>query len=1098
MSKFRNLTIRFSAIVALFLLAFTVQLAAQSTVSGGIAGTVTDPTGAVVPNAKVTLKSVDSGQSQATTTNATGAYRFALLKPGRYTVSATEKGFRTTTATAAVSIGQSTRADIKLSVGESSQTVEVSAQTPMVQTDSGNTQTSYNTQQIDALPNPGGDITYVASTTPGIALNTSSGGGYGNFTSNGIPATSNSFTVNGTDEMDPYLNLNNSGASNLTLGANELSDATVTTNGYSGEYGRNAGAQINYTTKSGTNKFHGNASYDYTGASMMARDWFANGGAGTQVYQPNPNAQDQQWAASIGGPIVKNKTFFFVDTEGLHYKLPTSAQVDIPSPYYQQGTLTGDPAFLAAVGGTPLPAAEVPFYQSMFNLYNNAPGASGAVPVAGNPYINTFRSLGTNVAHEWLLIGRIDQQFSQNDKVFFRYKTDHGLQPTYTDPINSAFNAESVQPSYEGQLNWSHIFTPNMVNQFLASGSYYSAIFRSVDQAKATALFPYNSIFNADFTGLGGENFVFPQGRNVTQYQMVDDLSWTKGAHALKFGVNFRRNDVSDYSYSETYVTPVVAELGLGSFASGVWDYYSQNFPSRLSQPFSLFSIGLYAQDTWTVSPKLVLTLALRADHNGNPKCITNCFAELTTTFDKLSHDASVPYNQAIQNGLNSAFRGIESIVWQPRFGFAYTPFGNSNTAIRGGFGMFSDLFPGTMAEYFSSNLPQVASFNVFGGYAAPNYPGSAQSDAAAANAAFQQQFANGGTLASITNALNAQNVPFFPPSINVMANNVTNPKYLKWNFEVEHAIGTRNSVTLDYEGNHGYDLFIENGGLNAYTTNNMPGFPTAAPDPRFGTVLQYGNTGRSNYNGLTASFTRRYSTLTLNTSYTWSHSLDDVSGVAGEYYSYHNSITTQINPYNLAASYGNSDYDIRHYFQATYTYIPKHRFSNAILNNVLSGWLMSQTFFVRSGLPFSVFDSSVPNSDVLNYTGTLLANYSGGGSSCNSPYHACLTAADFTSPSTAGLVTNQRRNQFRGPGYFDSDLNLTKSFHLREGTYFTLGAQAFNVFNHPNFGAPVADLASSQFGTIQNTVSPPTSPFGAFAGVASGRIVQIQAKFNF
>ena len=271
--KSKNMHRAGTLLLVLFFFTFAViNVWAQSIVSGELNGTLTDPSGAVVPGATITLKNLDTGAAQSTTTNNTGAYRFNFLKPGSYQVSITQTGFQQVTRNVQVSVGQSTRSDLRLAVGQSTQTVEVTAQTPLVQTDNGNTQTSFNTAEIAALPSPGGDITYIAQNAPGIAINSSSGGGYGNFTSNGTPATANLFTVNGNDAMDPFLNLNNSGASNLLLGSNELSEATVTTNGYTGEFGRNAGAQINYATKSGTNNFHGNAIYSYSGAALNARD----------------------------------------------------------------------------------------------------------------------------------------------------------------------------------------------------------------------------------------------------------------------------------------------------------------------------------------------------------------------------------------------------------------------------------------------------------------------------------------------------------------------------------------------------------------------------------------------------------------------------------------------------------------------------------------------------------------------------------------------------------------------------------------------------------------------------------------------------------
>src|SRR4051812_810572 len=478
---------KLAAMAALVCLLLPLAGLAQSIVSGDVTGTVTDPSGAVVPNAQVTIKNDNTGETHTTTSNSAGVYRFALLKPGAYTLTANATGFQAVTQRAIVAVGQATQLNLNMGVTGASQTVEVTAETPIIQTENGNISTTYNTEHIELLPNPGNDVTYVAQTAPGVSTNTSSGGGYGNFTAFGLPATSNLFTINGNDAMDPYLNLNNSGATNLLLGSNELQEATVVSNGYTGQYGRQAGAQVNYATKSGTNAIHGNLAYWWNGSSLNANDWF-NNNTGTPRAFTNAN----QWAASIGGPIIKDKTFFFVDTEGLRYILPTSQAVFVPSPAFQAAVLNN----LTAVGQ----GAQVPFYQNLFNLYNNAPGIAGATPVttgdmgcgdfpigANVPCALTFRSTAGNDSNEWVLSARVDQNLGDTDKLFLRYRTDHGTQPTFTDPINPAFNAVSIQPEYDGQLNETHVFSANAVNQFILSGSYYSAAFTSVDQATATS-----------------------------------------------------------------------------------------------------------------------------------------------------------------------------------------------------------------------------------------------------------------------------------------------------------------------------------------------------------------------------------------------------------------------------------------------------------------------------------------------------------------------------------------------------------------------------------------------------------------------------------
>lgn len=234
-----------------------------------------------------------------------------------------------------------------------------------IQTQNGDITTTISAQQLANLPNPGGDLSYIAQIAPGTVMNTQAG--YGNFSSFGLPATSNLFTYNGQYDNDPFLNLNNSGATNLLLGQNDVAEVSVVNNGYSGQYDSLAGSQVNYVSKSGQNQFHGNALYYWNGRVMNANDWFNNAGGA-----PRPFDNVNQWAAGLGGPIVKNHTFFFWDYEGLRVVLPTSNPATIPSPQFEQATI----ANLTATGLS----ASVPFYQNMFNLYNGAKGANTATP----------------------------------------------------------------------------------------------------------------------------------------------------------------------------------------------------------------------------------------------------------------------------------------------------------------------------------------------------------------------------------------------------------------------------------------------------------------------------------------------------------------------------------------------------------------------------------------------------------------------------------------------------------------------------------------------------------------------------------------------
>jgi Carboxypeptidase regulatory-like domain len=1127
----------------LFMLASTLLLVctvaviparAQSITTGDVTGIVTDPSGAVVPNASVQLKNTDTGAAQQRTTNTQGVYRFQLLAPGNYTVTASASGFQTVAQTVSIVVGQATAANLQLAVASSSQTVEVTAESGVVQTEPGNIATTYTTQQIENTPNPGNDLSYIVQTAPGAVMNTQAG--YGNSALYGLPATSNLFTVDGANENDPFLNLNNSGATNLLLGQNDIQTATVVNNGYQGQYGGLAGANVNYVTKSGTNNWHGNATYFWNGRIMNANNYFNN-----QSGTPRPFDNANQWAASIGGPIVKDKTFFFINTEGLRVLLPTNTLVKIPSPQFEAATLAN------LSGGTAAQRSAVPFYNQMFNLYNHAPGANRATPIdaatdptlgCGSPIVgggglgttipcaDQFRSTAGNQTNEWLLTARVDQNIGSSDRLFAHFRTDHGLQATYTDPINSAFNASSNQPQYEGQLNWSHTLSANAVNQFVFSTSWYSAIFSPANLAQATALMPFRLGFvggsvAGTFYSLGRDLQIWPQGRNVTQYGVVDDYSVQKGNHALKFGINFRRNDVSDYS-------PGIGSIGNATsedptdFFNGVTTFYQQNFPTKLKVPIALYTLGLYAQDEVTLRNNFKLTFALRADHNSNPVCQNDCFNRPPSSFLALNHDPSIPYNQAINTNLHQALPNYQAISWQPRMGFAWSPHGTSGTdvsVIRGGVGLFADAFPATVVDNFLANPPFNNLFQLTGLPLTPA-PGGITSAAAGANAAFLSGFSSGGTLASIS----ATNPAFAPPTLNTAAHLIHNPTYAEWNLEFQQSIGAKTSFTINYVGNHGWYGTSQNGGFNAFcnaTCAAAGGFslpfanlPAAQLDQRFSTVFEVQTNGISNYNGLSLSLARRFASLQIQANYTWSHALDEISnaGFLPFNFATNTSILNPEDPYNIRRNYGNSDYDVRHNLNMNYTWTsPRMR---GVLG-AIGDWTISGNIFYRTGYPLTVVDSAATsNLNGFNYGTTtnvgpqIFANYNGGASpGCtraavapfSGPATPCLAAPAFT-PAVAGYGL-QNRNQFYGPFYFNMDLTVMKNFHIPhwESGKFGIGLQAFNVLNHVNFDQPVNDIASSNFGTIINTVSTPTSIVGSFlGGDASPRMLQIKAQLTW
>ena len=1127
---------------------------AQNIVTGGISGTVTDPSGAVVPNATVTLKSNSTGAAQTTTTGATGLFNFPLLKPGPYTVSIAQSGFRGVNLKVDVLLGQTTPANIKLAVGNASETVEVTGAAPLLQTEDANISTTFSQNQIENLPNPGGDITSYAQTAPGVLMNTQAGFGYGNFSAFGLPATSNLFTLNGNDENDPFLNLNNSGSSNLLLGQNEVQEVAVVSNGYTGQYGRQAGVQVDYATKSGSNAYHGNASWWYDSSGFNANEWFLKE---SEVASGAPNQQPfavaNQWAGSIGGPIVKDKLFFYVDQEGLRYSLPSTQRIFLPTPAFSNFILGNIAANQPA---------QLPYYTNLMNLYKGSPvygealanpggitpfdpvfkaGASGGgcgdfsgtagFGTAATPCLMTTQGAGVNHNKEWLLTTRIDYNLSNSDKIFGRFKVDHGSQPTSTDLIDPAvFSTQSVQPEYEGQINETHVFSPTMVNNLIVSGLWYSAIF--LPDSGQSAVLSTLGMSTIQFLGnnllstLGGTSpnapdFAFPQGRNSTMAQITDDLSITKGAHTFKMGINFRRDDISDYD-GQSVTGGVMQFTSLSDFVNGTPlfpnDDFVQVFTSAPKAPLAFYSMGLYFQDEWRVNSNLKLTLALRGDRNSNAVCQSDCFARLDNPFSQISHNVDIPYNQQILSGQHSAFPNIEKLALQPRMGFTYNPPGLSNTVFRGGVGLFSDLYQGILLDNMFENSPTTNTFVVFPGAfgtpnpLAPTAPGSVTSTAAMDNASFLSGFASGGTLASIS----AANPAFQPPGYFSIANHIANPKYLEWNFEIQQAFGSKMSLNLNYVGTHGYDLLIQNPGLNAFLapgSSAFGGLPIGSPvDPRFGTINELSSIGRSNYNGVTASFTRRMSYgFQVSANYTFSHSLDDLTSTnPGTPYSVVNSLTRQVNPFNFdAGTYGPADSDSRHNFTANYVWNMPHRFQNRFTELALGGWGLSGTFFAHSGVPFTAITSE-PQILNLGTAGGPIAEFLGGsnGAGCNNPGSnyamaptQCLSASQFAPFGDGGqhVFNNVSRNFFRSPSYFDTDFSVMKNFAMTERVKLQLGANLYNVLNHPNFFTPISNVASPQFGQLFATAAQPTTPYGAFQGAGvTGRLIQMQAKVIF
>lgn len=1111
----RNLSNVFVQLLVVTLIAAPL-LTAQSLTTGGVAGVVSDPTGAPVPGAAVTLKNLDTGASQSSTSNNSGEYQFSLLKPGHYSVQATGAGMQPAESPFEVVVGNMQTVNIQLQIAKSTTTIEVTSGVSAVNTEPANI-TSYTQAQMELLPTAGGDITNIAFTAPGVVVNAT--GGYGNFTVNGLPATSNLFTVNGENDMDPYFNINNSGATNLTIGQNEIQEAAVITNPYSGQYGQLAGAQVTYTTMSGSNQFHGNLIYYWNGRAVNANDWF-NNATGT----PKPFSNQNQWAGRLGGPILKNRTFFFLDNEGLRFVLPNVIPTTIPTQAFANAVLSNIQA---------MQPSEYATYQKLFGFWLGAPGASSAIPLpnssacAGlvlpgfNPKTQAcaqrFNSTPTALASEYIVAARVDQKISDNDTAYFRYKLDHGIQPTTLSPINPAFDAISNQPSWDAQANETHIFGPTSTNSFMATLSHYVAQFAQGPQAAST--FPYDVISSGvvPFTEVN-QLRSFPQGRNITQYQFIDDWSKTHGNHNFKVGFNYRRYDVSDHNFF--YNSPAVyfgyVSNGLNEFVNGLAYQYREADNLSSDVPIAMWGLGVYFQDEWNVTSNLKLTLALRAERNSNPVCQTNCFANLKGSFAALAsstagaNQANIPYSADIIYNQHQAFPGVDAVDLSPRFGFSWSPGNDKKTVISGGFGLFYDSPAAGLVDDLLTNPPVSVTFRVRPTTGIAPFTANG---GAAILAAAESAFSINKSYSQISSALSSLGVNFPAPAVTGIIGTLHAPEWQEWNLQIQRELASSLVLNISVNGNHGVKIPYTSQWANAYDQYGIypgvAGVPAAIPNANYGTVTQVQSGAISSYNGLTVSLTERMSHgITGHFNYTWSHALDEVSN--GGVFTYGDSILGQINPLSLRASnYGNADYDIRNNINGDLVYSPGFKFSSRLMNDVLGGWQLSLKAYWRTGLPFSVTD---PNYAALgNYSGTILATPIAGG---GAPQTTCGEGSNYVSGvpcvnsnfflnganiNNYTMWSQLGRNNFRGPSFFDMDMALFKNFKITERVNFGLGAQAFNVLNHPNFYQPDSGYADPTFGQISTLTSSPTSPYGNFLGFDSApRVLQVSGKITF
>ncbi len=924
-------------------------------------------------------------------TNGEGQFLFSQVNPGTYTVTVRASGFATQKSRpVAVEVGRTVTLNFNLTLSAAVQTIEVKGDQGLLSLENPNSATTLEAKTIASLPNPGQDLTYLTQFSQGALMNTAgsssdakAAGGYGNVEFNGLPATSNGYILDGYDSNDPWLGLNIGLATNLVIGLDAVDQATVNTNSYSVDQGRYGASQVNYFTKSGTNAFHGDLYEIWNGSLFNAEDYFLHANDTPGNIAKKPRSVVNEFGVSVGGPIAKDKLFFFAHYEGIRIALPLVTPITLPASAYQQYVLqqlaTGG---YDAITGQNLPAQpeEIPFYLNMFSLLP-APGGtpvpvvscpldesgnllpappSGALLDGGGCATERQESLN-NSDTENLIVVKVDHTINAKDSIWYRFQQDTGLQAEWTDPIDSIFNSYSPQPQRTLVIGYTHLFSPALVNQFNPGADWYSSIFEPINYTQALETFPIMLVAGSDsvpFTTIGGLDDTFPQGRKVTQWQINDNLTWTHGRHTLHCGVNTRRIDTSDYDLGEGTV-PTVSYDDLGEFTYGAAYSASQSFPVSLKERVAAGNLEYYGMDTYKPSAKATFTYGMRVTWNTNVTSPQGLFSRMAGSFLDASHATGQPLNQVVLGRVRNLFAATPLFVYQPRASIAYQLL--AQTALHAGFGVFNDIIPQQIADSGLMNAPNDPSFTggiggpVGGLGIAPGVPGSAVDAASNANTLFQAAFSSGGApCAGIQ-----PGAPTCPLAVSLNTfptGTLKTPYYYQYNLGFEQQIGSSGNLRADIVGTRGLHepYQVQLNGYQNVCDGCFAHFPYRQPlDQRFGNVTQFLTGANSIYNGLQIVYMQQWGGLTLRGNYTFSHCLDEVSN--GGLLAFSTQGLESPLPGELSRQYASCDYDVRNDISAFGVYqVPFHS-GNPLLRQVLGGWSFSETGFLHSGLPFSV-----------------------------------------------------------------------------------------------------------------------------------------------
>ena len=1050
-----------------------------------IVGTALDAGGAAVPNAKVTVESVATHQIRTSQSSASGEYSFTQLAPGAYILTAEAPGFKTVKVSNIDLIaGDRTRVDSHLEIGETTQTLEVTGTPSALQTDSAALSTSINEIAVQDLPLNGRNFINLVQTTPGANQGSPNSISSGQRPDDRRP--SNSVSANGQPEE--YNNNLVDGMDNNELeqgfimirpSIDAIQEVRVVTNTFSAELGRTPGAVIDVITKSGTNKFHGSA-FEYFGNDVLnANDYFAK-----HANNPRPEYRFNQFGGSFGGPIIKDKTFFFGDVEWLKLVQgsPTGL-ITVPTLFEEQ-----NPGNFSDQGGPVLTNLD-PVAREYFALYP-APNVGGPATFINNYSNNPKRTQNVTTADV-----RIDHHFTPNDQLYGRYSYNpvKTFTPGALPEINGIqagggtnYPGQANETAQGGALNYVHIFTPSLLMELKAGVVRFDGESLTLNYGTNQATkFNMPNVNNYDhynsglspvnitgYVSLGdADEIPIVDINNVFQY--AGSVTYTHGPNTWKAGTGFIRRQLNYYQavqgQGEFYFTGGTPLANMENFLKGT--------PTTIQRQNQLYTNYMrttephvYVQDDYRATRTLTLNLGIRWDYFSpitNPKYQRSNF-DLNT----LQIVLATPSNPTA--GVSPDWKSFS-----PRFGFAQSL--PRNMVLRGGFGMsYYNPYTGGAAL----NLPNV-----------PFDPVAFTCQPLSTNVALQCP-AGLGTL--------AEGPPFpAPASVTALSGGLTGlpkqftPSYVEqFNLTLQKEIGA-NTISATYIGSLGrkqeivvnYDLPFLSG------TTVVPAFYYQAQLPNVNAISFRVTGGDSNYNAVQFVFDRRYSKgLTLNTSYTYASNLNDYPDTSGSI------STAQQVRNNYRYDYGNSDIAIRHHFSIALNYaLPFFASASGPKKLLLAGWQVNTLSYYETGLPLTIKDSAFAVAPI-NLPGVSTDRPSRqAGATLNLPNHNLnewfnINALTVQPPGTAG---NSGRNQIWGPNNRDMDVSIFKNFAIREAYRLQFQASAYNLTNTENFGQPGNTITKFSQGQVVSPTNVATNA-GGFGQVTATRLGAIPRQFQF